>query len=218
MSRQYWKPSNMLNPVPAVLITCRDENGKANAMTAAWAGTICSDPVMVSVSIRKNRYSHDIIEKSGEFVMCLTNRAMVRATDYCGIYSGAKVDKFDLPGQLHITEEEAKLVKAPCIKESPVCLECKVKQILELGSHDMFIAEVVSTDIDESLLDENGRLDLHKADIVAYSHGEYFTLGKKLGKFGFTSLKSEQKENLKVVKTPKGNRTNFKGRKKGRQH
>lgn len=218
MSRQYWKPSNMLNPVPAVLITCRDENGKANAMTAAWAGTICSDPVMVSVSIRKNRYSHDIIEKSGEFVMCLTNRAMVRATDYCGIYSGAKVDKFDLPGQLHITEEEAKLVKAPCIKESPVCLECKVKQILELGSHDMFIAEVVSTDIDESLLDENGRLDLHKADLVAYSHGEYFTLGKKLGKFGFTSLKSEQKENLKVVKTPKGNRTNFKGRKKGRQH
>jgi flavin reductase (DIM6/NTAB) family NADH-FMN oxidoreductase RutF len=208
----------MLNPVPAVLITCRDENGKANAMTAAWAGTICSDPVMVSVSIRKNRYSHDIIEKSGEFVMCLTNRAMVRATDYCGIYSGAKVDKFDLPGQLHITEEEAKLVKAPCIKESPVCLECKVKQILELGSHDMFIAEVVSTDIDESLLDENGRLDLHKADLVAYSHGEYFTLGKKLGKFGFTSLKSEQKENLKVVKTPKGNRTNFKGRKKGRQH
>lgn len=218
MSRQYWKPSNMLNPVPAVLITCRDENGKANAMTAAWAGTICSDPVMVSVSIRKNRYSHDIIEKSGEFVMCLTNRAMVRATDYCGIYSGAKVDKFDLPGQLHITEEEAKLVKAPCIKESPVCLECKVKQILKLGSHDMFIAEVVSTDIDESLLDENGRLDLHKADLVAYSHGEYFTLGKKLGKFGFTSLKSEQKENLKVVKTPKGNRTNFKGRKKGRQH
>lgn len=218
MSRQYWKPSNMLNPVPAVLITCRDENGKANAMTAAWAGTICSDPVMVSVSIRKNRYSHDIIEKSGEFVMCLTNRAMVRATDYCGIYSGARVDKFDLPGQLHITEEEAKLVKAPCIKESPVCLECKVKQILELGSHDMFIAEVVSTDIDESLLDENGRLDLHKADLVAYSHGEYFTLGKKLGKFGFTSLKSEQKENLKEVKTPKGNRTNFKGRKKGRQH
>ena len=127
MSRKYWKPSNMLNPVPAVLITCRDENGKANAMTAAWAGTICSDPVMVSVSIRKNRYSHDIIEKSGEFVMCLTNRAMVRATDYCGIYSGAKVDKFDLPGQLHITEEEAKLVKAPCIKESPVCLECIVK-------------------------------------------------------------------------------------------
>ena len=218
MSRQYWKPSNMLNPVPAVLITCRDENGKANAMTAAWAGTICSDPVMVSVSIRKNRYSHDIIEKSGEFVMCLTNRAMIRATDYCGIYSGAKVDKFDLPGQLHITEEDAKLVKAPCIKESPVCLECKVKQILELGSHDMFIAEVVSTDIDEALLDENGRLDLHKADLVAYSHGEYFTLGKKLGKFGFTSLKSEQKENLKEVKTPKGNRTNFKGRKKGRQH
>ncbi len=218
MSRQYWRPSNMLNPVPAVLITCRDENGKANAMTAAWAGTICSDPVMVSVSIRKNRYSHDIIQRTGEFVMCLTNRELVRATDYCGIYSGAKVDKFNLPGRLHITEESAKLVKAPCIKESPVCLECKVKQVLELGTHDMFVAEVVSTDIDDSLLDENGRLDLQKADLMAYSHGEYYALGKKLGKFGFTSLKSEKEENLKEVKTPKGSRTNFKGRKKNRRH
>lgn len=218
MSRVYWKPSNMLNPVPAVLITCRDENGKANVMTAAWAGTVCSDPVMVSVSIRKNRYSHDIIQKSGEFVMCLTNRAMVRATDYCGIYSGAKVDKFDLPGQLHITEEKAHIVNAPCIEESPVCLECKVKQILELGSHDMFIAEVLSTDIHENLLDENGRLDLQKADLLAYSHGEYYALGKKLGKFGFTSLKAEQENNLKQIHSKKGNRTNFKGRKQSRRH
>lgn len=218
MTRQYWKPSNMLNPVPAVLITCRDENGKANVMTAAWAGTICSDPVMVSVSIRKNRYSHDIIERTGEFVMCLTNRALTRATDYCGIYSGAKVDKFDLPGQLHLTQEDAKMVKAPCIRESPVCLECKVKQVLELGTHDMFLAEVVSTDIDDSLLDENGRLDLQRADLIAYSHGEYYTLGKKVGKFGFTSLKSEQEHNLKEKTTPKGNRTNFKGRKKNRRH
>lgn len=218
MSRLYWKPSNLLNPVPAVLITCRDKNGNANVMTAAWAGTICSDPVMVSVSIRKNRYSHDIIQETGEFVMCLTNRSMVRATDYCGIYSGSKVDKFDLPGQLHITEEKAHVVNAPCIKESPICLECKVKQVLELGSHDMFIAEVVSSDIDDSLLDENQRLDLQRADLMAYSHGDYYALGKKLGKFGFTSLKSEQENNLKERTTPKGNRTNFKGRKNSRRH
>jgi flavin reductase (DIM6/NTAB) family NADH-FMN oxidoreductase RutF len=197
MTRQYWKPSNLLNPVPAVLITCQDENGKQNVMTAAWAGTVCSDPVMVSVSIRRNRYSHDIIERTKEFVMCLTNKDMVRAVDYCGIYSGAKIDKFNLPGRLRLTPEKAHVVNAPCIAESPLCLECRVKQILPLGSHDMFLAEVVSSDVDESLLDENGRLDLQRADLIAYSHGEYRTLGQKLGKFGFTSLKTEQKANLK---------------------
>lgn len=218
MSRLYWKPSNLLNPVPAVLISCADQDGNANVMTAGWAGTICSDPVMVSVSIRKERYSHHMIKETGEFVMNLTSRSMVRAVDYVGIYSGAKIDKFDLPGQLHLTKEESHVVKAPSIKESPICLECKVKQVIELGSHDMFIAEVVSSDIDEKLLDENGRLDLSKADLITYSHGEYFALGKKLGKFGFTTLKSEQEANLKEVNTPKGNRTNFKGRKKSREH
>lgn len=218
MSRLYWKPSNLLNPVPAVLISCCDKEGNANVMTAGWAGTICSDPVMVSVSIRKERYSHHMIQETGEFVMNLTSRSMVRAVDYVGIYSGAKIDKFDLPGQLHLTKEESHVVKAPSIKESPICLECKVKQVLELGSHDMFIAEVVSSDIDEKLLDENGRLDLSKADLITYSHGEYFALGKKLGKFGFTTLKSEQEANLKEKNTPKGNRTNFKGRKRSREH
>lgn len=197
MTRQYWKPANLLNPVPCVLISCADENGNANVMTAAWAGTVCSDPVMVSVSIRKSRYSHDIIEKTGEFVMNLTTEEMVRAVDYAGIYSGRKIDKFNLKGRLHLTKEKAHIVNAPCIKESPVCLECKVKQTLRLGSHDMFVAEVVSTDIDEKLLDETGRLDLDKAHLIAYSHGEYFALGRKLGKFGFTSLKTEKKANLK---------------------
>ena len=189
MERQYWKPSNMLYPVPAVLVTSRDENGRANVMTAAWAGTICSDPVMLSVSIRKERLSHEIISKTGEFVVCLTTRKLAKVTDYVGVKSGRDIDKFDLKGDLKITKSESKLVKAPGIAESPVCLECKVKDIIELGSHDMFIGEVVSTDIDESLLDENGKLDLSKAGLIAYSHGEYFTLGEKLGKFGYSVKK-----------------------------
>ncbi len=216
MTRQYWRPSNLLNPVPAVIISCADEEGNANCMTAAWAGTVCSDPVMVSVSIRKNRYSHDIIQRTGEFVMNLTTRQLVRATDYVGIYSGAKVDKFDLPGQLHLTKEKAHVVNAPCIQESPICLECKVKQVLELGTHDMFVAEVVSCDVDDSLLDENGRLDLARADLIAYAHGEYYALGKKLGKFGFTSLKDEKKENLRERSEKKY--AAAKGRKKNRSH
>ena len=189
MKRQYWKPSNMLYPVPAVLVTSADENGRANVMTAAWAGTICSDPVMLSVSIRKERYSHDIIKRTGEFVVCLTTEKLAKVTDYVGVKSGRDIDKFDLKGDLKITKSESKVVKAPGIAESPVCLECKVKDIIELGSHDMFIGEVVSTDIDESLLDENGKLDLSKAGLIAYSHGEYFSLGEKLGKFGYSVKK-----------------------------
>ena len=200
MTRQYWRPSNLLNPVPAVMISCADENGKANVMTAAWTGTICSDPVMVSVSIRKNRYSHDIIARTGEFVINLTNERLAKVTDYVGVMTGAKIDKFNLKGDLHITAEPSKVIKAPCIAESPLCLECKVKQILELGSHDMFIAEVVSTDVDESLLDEAGRLDLAKADLIAYNHGEYFTLGKKIGKFGYSVKKASTVKREKAEK------------------
>ncbi|MBR3349340.1 MAG: flavin reductase family protein [Solobacterium sp.] len=197
MARQYWKPSNMLYPIPAVMITCRDENGKDNVMTAAWAGTVCSDPVMVSVSIRKERYSHDIIEKSGEFVICLTNRRLAKVTDFVGVRSGRDIDKFALENDLKITRAKAKYVSAPLIAESPICLECKVTQILELGSHDMFIAEVVSTDVDDAYLDENGRLDLRKADLIAYSHGEYYSLGTLLGKFGYSVKKPRRKKTAK---------------------
>lgn len=197
MTRQYWKPANLLNPVPAVMITCRDENGRDNVMTAAWAGTVCSDPVMVSVSIRKERYSHDIIEKSGEFVLCLTNRKLAKVTDYVGVRSGRDMDKFALEGDLHISRGKARFVNAPLINESPVCLECKVRQILELGSHDMFVAEVVSTDVDDAYLDENGRLDLKKADLIAYSHGEYYALGNLLGKFGYSVKKPRRKKTKK---------------------
>lgn len=192
MARQYWKPSNMLYPVPAVLITCMDEEGNANVMTAAWAGTVCSDPVMVSVSIRKSRYSHDIIARTKEFVICLTTEELVRFTDYVGIKSGRKVNKFNLPGNLRVTKSESKLVKAPGIAESPVCLECRVTQILELGSHDMFIAEVVSTDIDDRYLNEKGTLDLSNAHLIAYSHGEYRKLGKALGTFAYSTKKKKK--------------------------
>ena len=197
MTRQYWKPANLLNPIPAVMITCRDENGRDNVMTAAWAGTVCSDPVMVSVSIRKERYSHDIIEKSGEFVLCLTNRKLAKVTDYVGVRSGRDMDKFALEGDLHISRGKARFVNAPLINESPVCLECRVRQILELGSHDMFVAEVVSTDVDDAYLDENGRLDLKKADLIAYSHGEYYALGNLLGKFGYSVKKPRRKKTKK---------------------
>ena len=191
MGRQFWKPSNMLYPVPAVLICCADEEGRANVMTAAWAGTVCSDPVMLSFSIRKERYSHDIIERTGECVVCLTTRRLAKVTDYVGVKSGRDMDKFALTGDLKLTKTESKYIRAPGIAESPVCLECRVKQVLELGSHDMFIAEVLSTDIDDSYLDEKGRFDLGAADLIAYSHGEYYTLGQLLGKFGYSVKKKK---------------------------
>ena len=189
MERQNWKPSNLLYPVPAVIVTCDDGEGHTNAMTVAWTGTICSDPVMLSVSIRKERYSYDIIKKTGEFCVCLTTEQMAKAVDYVGVKSGRDIDKFSLEGDLKLTKIPSEKVKAPGIAESPVCLECVVKQVLELGSHDMFIAEVVSCNIDASYLDENGRFDLSKADLLAYSHGEYFGLGEKIGKFGYSVRK-----------------------------
>ena len=191
MARQYWKPSNMLYPVPAVMVTCTDENGRANVMTAAWAGTICSDPVMLSVSIRKERFSHDIIKRTGEFVVCLTTEKLAKVTDFVGVRSGKDIDKFALSGDLKLTKSKSRFVKAPGIAESPVCLECRVSQILELGSHDMFIAEVLSTDIDEQYLDEKGKFDLAAAGLITYSHGEYYSLGNLLGKFGYSVKKQK---------------------------
>ena len=190
MARQYWKPANLLNPLPVVLVTCSDENGNVNVMTAAWAGTVCSDPVMVSVSIRKERYSHHMIESSGEFVISLTTRDLAKVTDFVGVRSGRDIDKFALEGDLKLTKSPSRIVRTPGIAESPLSLECKVKEVLHLGSHDMFVAEVVSTDIDDRYLDENGKLDLSRADLIAYSHGEYYTLGKKIGTFGYSVRKN----------------------------
>ena len=190
MARQNWRASNMLYPVPAVLVGCRDEEGRDNLMTAAWAGTVCSDPVMVSVSIRKERFSHDIIENTGEFTISLTTTGLARAADYCGVRSGRDVDKFK---EMKLTRLESAQIRAPGVAESPAVLECRVKQIARLGSHDMFVAEVVNVSVDERFLDGKGRLELEKADLIAYSHGEYFALGKKMGRFGYSVRKRPKK-------------------------
>jgi len=181
----------MLNPVPVVMVSCADNEGKPNIITLAWAGTINSDPPMVSISVRKPRFSHNLIKEKGEFVINLPNTKLTFATDYCGVKSGRDINKFEA---MNLTPEKASIVSVPIIKECPVNLECVVKQIIELGSHDMFLAEVVATNVEEALLDENGKLDLHKADLICYSHGEYYSLAKSLGFFGYSVAK---RKNLK---------------------
>lgn len=188
MEKQTWKPGNMLYPVPAVLVSCRDKNGKDNVLTVAWAGTICSDPAMLSISVRKERYSYEMIKESGAFVVNLTTRALIQATDYCGVKSGRDEDKFV---NAKLTKGEAQKVNAPIIMESPVNIECKVKQILELGSHDMFIAEVVNVQVSEDYMDEKGTFHMENTDLVAYSHGRYYALGEELGSFGYSVRKNK---------------------------
>lgn len=187
MSKQIWKPGTMLNPVPVVMITCQNE-GVKNIFTVAWTGTICSDPVMVSISVRKERYSYDLIKKSGKFCINLISEDLVYATDYCGVRSGRDENKFET---MKLKTQEATNFACPILKESPVVLECEVTQIIELGSHDMFLAKVLSVDVEENLIDEKGRLDLQKGHLVAYSHGEYYKLGEKIGKFGFSVKKKD---------------------------
>lgn len=194
MGKKSWKPGNMLYPVPSVMVSCQRPGEKPNIITIGWAGTICSDPAMVSISVRPERYSHDIISETGEFVINLVNKKLTKANDYCGVRSGSKVDKF---ADMHLTAQKMEHVLCPGIMESPVNIECKVKQVLQLGSHDMFIAEVVGVTVDEKLLDEKGALDLKKANLIAYSHGEYFELGEKIGKFGYSVQKKNAKKNAK---------------------
>ena len=179
------KPGNFLYPIPAVMVSCGTME-KPNIITIAWTGTICSDPAMVSISVRPERYSHDIIQESGEFVINLTTRKLVRACDYCGVKSGRDVDKF---AETHLTPEPSHEVSCPSIAESPVSIECKVKQMISLGSHDMFIAEVLSVSVDSSYIDSKGRFMMNKTDLACYSHGDYLALGKKIGSFGFSVRK-----------------------------
>ena len=186
MSKISWKPGNMLYPLPVVMVSCKEEGKAPNIITVAWAGTICSDPVMVSISVRKERYSHDIIEKTGEFVINLVTQDLVYATDYCGVKSGRDIDKF---AKLNLTPVNIEGVDAPAIAESPLNLACRVREIKELGSHDMFIAEVVGVTVDDRYMDESGKFELNSTGLVAYSHGEYFLLGDKLGKFGYSVKK-----------------------------
>ncbi len=186
MAREKWKPGNMLYPVPAVMVTVGDGEGNDNIITIAWAGTINSDPAMVSISVRKSRYSHELLSKNGYFTINLVTRDLTYAMDYCGVRSGRDIDKFS---EMKLTKIPGCEVNVPSISESPVNIECKVKQVLELGTHDMFIAEVLCVTVDDKYMDETGKFDLAKADLIAYSHGQYYTLGENIGKFGYSVQK-----------------------------
>lgn len=188
MAKQTWKAGNMLYPLPVVMVSMADEKGKSNIITVAWAGTICTNPPMLSISVRPERYSYEILKRTGEFVVNLTTEELAYATDYCGVRSGKDVDKFT---EMKLTEEKASIVNAPLIQESPVNIECKVKKIEELGSHHMFLAEVVAVNIDETYLNNKSKFELSKAKPIVYSHGEYYGIGDLLGTFGYSVRKKK---------------------------
>ena len=189
MSREIWKAGTFVYPIPAVMVTSGTfEN--ANIMTVAWTGIINTNPAMCYISVRPERYSYNLIRESGEFVINLTTKELAYATDWCGVKTGAKVDKFK---EMKLTKEKAKHVKCPLIKESPVSVECKVKEIKELGSHHVFIAEILSIDADDKYIDEKGAFDISKCDLIAYANGGYYSLKKKIGKFGFSVQKKKKK-------------------------
>ena len=181
----------MLYPVPAVMVTVADREGNSNILTIAWAGTICSSPPMVSISVRPERYSYEMIKETGEFVINLTTEKLAWATDFCGVRSGRDTDKWKETG---LTPEKAQAVSVPLIKESPVNLECRVIKAEQLGSHDMFLAKVVGVTIDNQYMDDRGKFNLNASGLTAYSHGEYFELGKKLGSFGYSVRKPAKKK------------------------
>lgn len=187
MGKQSWKPGNMLYPLPAVLVSVADRAGHSNLFTVAWTGTVCSDPPMVSISVRPERFSYAMIEETGEFVINLTTEALCAATDFCGVRSGRDLDKWEATG---LTPESAQQVAVPLVKESPVNLECRVTEKKELGTHTMFLARVVAVHADEAYLDEQKRFHLEYAKPIVYSHGTYFSLGKALGTFGFSVKKN----------------------------
>ncbi len=189
MSKIKWKGSTLLAPLPPVMVTC-GEGDKANIITVAWAGIINTHPPKVSISVRPARHSYGIIKETREFVINLTPEHLVRAADFCGMYTGAKVDKFTATG-LH--KEEAQAVACPLIAECPLSLECRVTDILPQGTHDLFLAEVVAVNVEDSLLDDKGKLCLERANLTAFAHGEYFSLGKSLGLFGFSAAKKKKK-------------------------
>lgn len=179
----------MLYPLPAVMLSCQRENEKPNIITVAWAATVCTSPAMLSVSVRPERYSYGIIQETGEFAVNLVTKKLARAADYCGVKSGRNVDKFQ---EMKLTPGKPEHIFAPVIEESPVNIECRVEKILPLGSHDLFLARVLGVQVEERYLDEDGRLNLHRCGLVAYSHGEYFELGEKIGTFGYSVKKKRR--------------------------
>ena len=186
MAKELWKPGNMLYPLPVVMVSMADKNGKTNIITIAWAGTVCTNPPMVSISVRPERYSYPILKETGEFVINLTTKELAFATDYCGVKSGRDVDKFK---EMKLTPLKAKEVMAPLIQESPVNLECRVREILPLGSHHMFLADVVAVHADEKYMDEKHKFHLEKAEPIVYSHGAYLACGEQIGTFGYSVKK-----------------------------
>ncbi len=188
--KQRWKPGTVLYPVPAVLVSCGATPEEYNLLTVAWTGTVCTNPPMCSISVRPERHSYGIIRRTGEFVINLTTRRLARATDWCGVRSGRDCDKFR---EMGLTPVASEVVAAPLVAESPVNIECRVRQVLPLGSHDLFIAEVVGVQVDEELIDPaTGRFCLEQADPIVYSHGEYFALGETLGHFGWSVRKRKK--------------------------
>ena len=195
MAKQIWKPATLLSPLPAALVTCGTVE-EPNVLTIAWTGIINSSPAMTYISVRPERWSHHIISESGEFVINVTNESLVRAADFCGVRSGKDTDKF---AEMKLTALPASKVSAPILAQSPISLECKVTEVKHLGSHDMFIAEIVAIQVEDKYIDEDGKLDLRKAGIMFYSHGEYFAQGKKIGQMGY-SVKKKRPKNPKYAK------------------
>ncbi|MBQ8688846.1 MAG: flavin reductase family protein [Clostridia bacterium] len=189
MARLDFKAGTLLGPVPAVMVTVGDMED-SNVLTVAWCGILSTDPARAYISVRPGRHSHKYLTERGEFVINLTTEQLARATDYVGVFTGAKVDKFE---KCNLTRVPSKCVSAPTIAESPLALECKVFQVMESGTHNVFMADIVSVSCDESLLDERGKICLDRAHLIAYSHGEYFSLGKKLGNFGFSAAKKKKR-------------------------
>ncbi|MBR7115095.1 MAG: flavin reductase family protein [Alistipes sp.] len=189
--KQSWKPGTMIYPLPAVLVSCGESEQEYNLFTVAWTGTVCTNPPMCYISVRPERHSYEIIKRTGEFVINLTTASLARATDWCGVRSGRDYDKFS---EMGLKAESAAVVKAPVVAESPVSIECRVRQVIELGSHDMFLADVVNVLVDEEYINpETGKLELERAEIITYSHGEYFRLGEMIGHFGWSVRKKKKR-------------------------
>ena len=193
-----WKPGTMIYPLPAIIVSCGSTPEEYNLLTVSWTGTICSDPAMCYISVRPTRHSYPIIKKNMEFVINLTTKDMAYATDWCGVRSGKEYNKFE---EMKLTPAKASVVNCPVIDESPVCIECKVKEIIPLGTHDMFIAEVVNVQADDRYVNqETGALELEKANLLVYAHGNYYETGKKIGRFGWSVMKNKTKKKYKTDK------------------
>lgn len=190
VKKQVWGPATLLSPVPAVMVSCATKDGRPNIITIAWEGTVCSTPPLISVSIRPERHSYNVIKESGEFVVNLPSVNELMATDYCGVASGRDVDKFEKTG---LTAVRGSKVAAPIIAECPVNIECRVRRTIELGSHAMFLAEIVAIQVSDHLVNQAGRLALEKADLTAFAHGDYYALGRKLGHFGYSVKRHKKK-------------------------